>query len=160
MWEDPFVVSNMKMAIAFFGSLFVLASLFGAAEAERFVKKLKLPSGQTAVIAEGEFEPRSTGSYSVRLYADAGGAFPADHFLGGLVHERDGCVEKVVLEDVDGDGRAEIVVLVRCAGTGSYLSAQAYAVHKKELTLQAVVAGLPPAADAVSALRKAEGQRP
>ena len=34
-----------------------------------FVEKLALPSGQTAVVAEGDFEARSIGSYSVRIYS-------------------------------------------------------------------------------------------
>ena len=35
-----------------------------------FVEKLALPSGQTAVVAEGDFEARSIGSYSVRIYSN------------------------------------------------------------------------------------------
>jgi hypothetical protein len=92
------------------------------------------------VVAEGDFEPRSIGSYSVRLYSGENPQRPTDDFLAGVIHERDGSIEKVVLADVDGNGRDEIVVIVRNAGTGSYLSAHAFAIEKKRLVLRASVA--------------------
>jgi len=50
------------------GLLIALSSLAVAVEpSERFVQKVALPSGHTAVVAEGDFEARSTGSYRVRL---------------------------------------------------------------------------------------------
>lgn len=50
--------------------LFLYASCACATESStRFVQKLALPFNQTAVVAEGDFEARSTGSYSVRIYA-------------------------------------------------------------------------------------------
>jgi hypothetical protein len=38
---------------------------------DRFIKKIKLPSGETVVVAEGDYEARSVGSFSVRLYEPA-----------------------------------------------------------------------------------------
>ena len=146
----------MKSIFTSLGTLLLSAVLLAGAEAERFVQKLQLRTGQTAVVAEGDFEPRSTGSFSVRIYGGANPQFPTDDFLAGVFQERDGFVEKVVLADIDGDGRDEIVVVVRCVGTGSYLSAHAFAVVKKRLVLRASVANLAPTADPVAALKKAK----
>ncbi len=142
--------------IGVLGTLLISAVGLDAGAADRFVQKITLPSGQTAVVAEGEFEPRSTGSYSVRLYSGENPRFPTDNFLAGVVQERQGSIEHVVLADVDGDGRDELVVIIRSAGTGSYLSAHAFAIGKRSIVLRASVAGLAPDADPVSALKKAK----
>lgn len=145
---------RMRKLIAVLGTLLISGAVLTAAEADRFVQKIKLPTGQTVVVAAGDFEPRSIGSYSVRLYSGVNPKFPTDDFRVGVIHERDGSIEKVVLADVDGDGHDEIVVIVRCAGTGSYLSAHAFAIGKKSLVLRSSVADLPPDADPVSALKE------
>ena len=48
--------------------LMFLAAAAHAVAQDRFIAKLALPTGQTVVVAEGEFEARSIGSFSVRLY--------------------------------------------------------------------------------------------
>ena len=149
----------MKTIIAVLETFLISGIFLLAAETDRFVQKIKLRTGQAVVVAEGDFEPRSMGSYSVRLYSGENPQFPTDDFLAGVIHERDGSIEKVVLADVDGDGRDEIVVIVRCAGTGGYLSAHAFAIDKKKLVLRASVAGLAAEADPVSALRKTKMRR-
>ena len=127
-----------------------------AAESERFITKLKLPSGLTAVVAEGEFEARSIGSFSILLYDAAAPGDETTFFLSGLIHPRDGGIEKVVLADVVGDRRPEIVAIVRSVGTGGYLSAHAFAIDKQRLLFRAAVESLPPDADPLAALRKAK----
>ena len=126
-----------------------------AAAAGRFVTKLSLPSGQTVVVSEGEFEARSIGSFSVRLYQAAAPENEAKFFTSGLVSARDGVVEKVMLVDINGDQLAEIIVVVRSVGTGSYLSAHAFSVNMDQtLVLLSSIAGLQSTADPVAALRK------
>jgi hypothetical protein len=121
----------------------------------RFVAKLSLPSGQTVVVSEGEFEARSIGSYSVRLYRSAAPENETTFFISGLVSARDGVVEKVMLVDINGDELAEIVVVVRSVGTGSYLSAHAFSVDMNQrLILLASIEGLQSTADPVAALRE------
>jgi hypothetical protein len=129
-----------------------------AAEPARFVGKVTLPSGQTVVVAEGDFEPRSIGSYSVRLYSGRQPRFPTDDFVAGLIQKRDGAVEKLVLADIDGDRSPEIIVILRSVGTGNYVSAQAFTVAKGQLVLRASVATLPANSDPVAALKKANKQ--
>ena len=117
--------------------------------------KLSLPSGQTVVVSEGEFEARSIGSFSVRLYQAAAPENETTFFTSGLVSARDGVVEKVMLADIDSDDLPEIMVVVRSVGTGSYLSAHAFSIDKDQrLILLASVEGLQSTADPVSALRK------
>jgi hypothetical protein len=135
------------------------ANTLQAAETERFITKVKLPSGQTAVVAEGEFEARSIGSFSVRLYDAAAAGDETTFFRSGLVRPRNGVIEKVVLADVAGDQRPEIVVIVRSAGTGGYLSAQAFAVARQRLLFRAAVNSLPADANPLAALRKAGRKR-
>jgi hypothetical protein len=150
------VYMNKFLALA----LALLASgTLNAADSERFVTKIRLPSGQTAVVAEGDFEARSIGSFSVRLYDAAPPGDETTFFRAGTVRPRDGTVEKVMLADVDGDQQPEIIVLVRSAGTGSYLSAQAFAFDKHGLIFRAAVDGLPPDAEPIAILRNSTGIR-
>jgi len=133
--------------------LLVATSVHAAAQ-HRFVSKLTLPGGNTVVVAEGDFEARSTGSFSVRLYRPAAAPDETTFFTSGLVRARDGVVEKVVLADVDGDREQEVIVVVRSVGTGNYLSAHAFAVAEGTLIFRAAVEGLAADADPVAALRK------
>ena len=129
-----------------------------AAASERFITKIKLPSGQTVVIAEGDLEARSIGSFSVRLYAAAAPGDETTFFRAGRIRARDGTIEKVALADVAGDQRPEIVVIARSAGTGGFLSAHAFAIDEQRLTFLSTVTGLPPDADPIEALRKSNGK--
>lgn len=130
------------------GSLSALAE-----EAGRFVSAVMLPTGQTVVIAEGDLEARSIGSFSLRLYEAADAPNYTTFFVDGLIHSRDGVLEKVLLADVNGDQQPEIIVLARSVGTGNFLSATAIAVADNHLVLTAAVIGLAAAADPVSALQ-------
>ena len=130
-----------------------------AAAKERFVSRLTLPSGQTAVVAEGDFEARSIGSFSIRLYKAAKPPNETTFFTSGLVRPRDGTINKVVLADVDGDGRKEIVVVVHSVGTGGYLSAQAFAIAGDRLVFRGAVEGLARDDNPVAALRRSMQRR-
>lgn len=121
----------------------------------RFVQKLKLSPTQTVVIAEGDLEARSIGSYSVRLYASENNE-ETTFFQVGIIYERDGVIEKIALADIDGDGRAEIVVIVRSVGSGNYLSAQAFRFNQQQISLRASVSGLPATTDPFVALKQAK----
>lgn len=148
----------MKSALAALLLLFAVPSQ--AQAPERFVAKIALPSGQTVVVAEGDFEARSIGSFSVRLYAQAEPPDATTFFTSGLVRPRDGTVEKITLADVDDSGAQEVVVITRSAGSGGYVSAQAFAVAGDQVSFRAEVNDLPANADAVDALRKAAQATP
>jgi len=121
----------------------------------RFLTKLSLPSGQTVVVSEGEFEARSIGSFSVRLYQSAAPENETTFFTSGLVSARDGVVEKVMLADLNADDLPEIIVIVRSVGTGNYLSAHAFSVEMDQRLLRlASFEELQSTADPVAALRK------
>ena len=126
-----------------------------------FVEKLALPSGQTAVVAEGDFEARSIGSYSVRIYSRQSGQPDDDttFFSSGVIRARDGTVEKVFLAELGNDDPPSLVVAIRTAGSGGYLSADAFTIGKTAVVLRASVSGLPANADPVVAL-KSTLQRP
>lgn len=125
-----------------------------AAESSRFIKKTALPSGQTVVIAEGDFEARSIGSFSVRLYDAAPLSDNTTFFSTGLIRSRNGTIETVILADVDKCPEPEIIVIVRSAGTGGYLSAHAFTFDDKSLDFLTAVEDLSPDSDPVVALRK------
>ena len=129
--------------------------LWRAEPTGHFVQKLALPTGQTAVIAEGDFEARSIGSYSVRIYSTQS-AQPDDDttfFSSGVIRARDGTVEKVFLADLGNDGPPSLVVAIRSVGSGGYLSADAFTIGKDTVVLRASVSGLPANADPVVALK-------
>lgn len=149
----------MKRAVAAAALLLAQAPLSASAGAERYVESLRLPTGQVVVVAEGDLEPRSIGSYSVRLYSGRAPEFPADDFVAGVIRPRDGTVAGVLLEDVDGDARPEIVIVIQSAGSGGYLSADAFRYGRRSLARQSSVSGLAPGADPVAALRKSNGKR-
>ncbi|MFM8336333.1 MAG: PliI family lysozyme inhibitor of I-type lysozyme [Opitutaceae bacterium] len=131
---------------------------FASAATDRVVTRLRLEPDVTVVVAEGDFEPKSIGSFSVRAYradsAAVGQELDTDDFIGGLICERDGVVEAVTATDIDGDGRAEVVVKIRSAGSGGYLSAVALAVRGRAVEVRARVADLDATADVVKALRE------
>ena len=121
----------------------------------RFVQKLAFPAGQTAVVAEGDFEARSIGSYSVRVYSRES-AQPDDDttfFSAGVIRARDGTVEKAFLANIANDGSPSLVVVIRSAGSGGYLSADAFTIANKMVLFRASVAALPANADPVAALK-------
>ena len=146
------MVSKVQVACLFL----LCASLAGAAEpTRRFVQRLALPTGQTAVVAEGDFEARSIGSYSVRVYSIQS-AQPNDDttfFSSGVIRARDGTVDKVFLADLGDDGAPSLVVAIRSAGSGGYLSADAFTIGKHTIVLRASVFGLTANADPVVALK-------
>ena len=131
--------------------LLVFGSGLSAAESnDRFVQKLALPDGRAVVVSEGDLEARSIGSYAVRLYASD----DAVSFSSGVILQRDGTVEDVRLADLDGKGKLQVVVIVRSAGTGGYLSAQAFAFTNKEIEVRSHVENLPKDADPIAALTR------
>ncbi|MCG8531276.1 MAG: PliI family lysozyme inhibitor of I-type lysozyme [Desulfovibrionales bacterium] len=119
----------------------------------RFIKIIPLPSGQTLVVAEGEFEPRSVGSFSIRLYHPSATDLDRTSFLvNGFIGEREGSLERVILERDKAGALSRIIVQVRSAGSGGYLSGAAYGLAQGRLVFLAQVQGLPPTADLPRAL--------
>ena len=108
--------------------------------------------GVNAVADEGEGEPRSIGSYALRLYKAGDPSFPFDAFAAGAVRPRDGTLEALKFADIDRDGRPEVIVVSRSAGSGGYLSVDAFRFQKDALVLAASKSGLPADADPVAAL--------
>ncbi len=133
----------------------MLAALaYGAERNSRFAKRFKIPgSSEVVVVAEGDFEPRSAGSYALRVYGGSSKKFPTDDFVAGLIRPRNGTVEAVRFDDIDGDDRPEILVLIRSVGSGGYLSADAFRYRARSLEWVASVSGLDKVADPVQALR-------
>lgn len=135
------------------GVVFAAPATLGAEENARLLRKAVIPGGpRIVVVAEGDFEPRSIGSYSLRAYAGTNPRFPYDIFIAGTVRPRDGTVEDARFSDVDRDGSPEIIVVMRSAGTGGHLSADAFQLHGTVLTLLEAVAGLAEDADPIRAL--------
>ena len=137
-------------------TILILTALNGCASTTgRFVQKLALPTGQTAVVAEGDFEARSIGSYSIRIYSRQS-TQPDDDttfFSSGVIRARDGTVEKIFLADLGNDDPPSLVVAIRSAGSGGYLSADAITIGKNAVALRASVSGLAATADPIAALK-------
>ena len=135
--------------------VFLLASFaFGAERNLRFVKKFNIPgSVGVIVVAEGDFEPRSTGSYALRVYGGASTKFSTDDFVVGIIRPRNGVVEAVRFDDVDGDAKPDIVVIIRSVGSGGYLSADAFRYGINSLEYINSVSDLDRTTDPIQALR-------
>ncbi len=95
--------------------------------------ELRLQSNIVAVVSEGGLEPRSIGSYSLRVYEVIEAQHPYDNYVTGVLVPRDGTIESLVGEDINGDGVREIVVITKVAGSGAYISAIAYEYKNKKL---------------------------
>jgi len=118
------------------------------------VIEIFMPSGQIVTVTEGVGEPRSIGSYSIRLYSGKMKEYPFDDFLTGTVRPRDGIVENVLVSDLDQAGDPELVVIMRSVGSGSYRSADAFSVFGNTIHLVETVSGLAPEMDPVVQLAK------
>ncbi len=150
-------MSASRLGVALLAGLLLLP--LQAAAQDRFIPRLALPSGQTVVVAEGDDEARSIGSFSVRLYEAAQASDATTFFSAGLIRPRDGALERVLLADVNGDGRPDIVVVARSVGTGGYQAAYAFAAMHDGLSFVGAVQGLGAQADPVAALRLAGKRR-
>lgn len=109
------------------------------------------------VVAEGDYEPRGIGSYTLRVYAKNDPAYPYDEFLTGTIRQRNGTVESLKFADVDHDGTAEIIVTTRYVGSGNYVTVDAFRLRKKNLQLVTSIAGMDASKDAIQALKKKLG---
>lgn len=149
----------MKRITLFLFGLLITAAAFSADDA-RIVKTVAFPQvASTVVAAEGDLEPRSIGSYSLRVYARNDPAFPYDNFVAGIVRPRDGSIEDIRFADLDRDGVPEIIVVMRAAGSGGFLSADAFRFHDRSLTLLTSVSGIDGDADPVDALASTVNKR-
>lgn len=142
------------IAISVSAILLFIALAHGSEGSLRFVKKFQIPNAaEVIVVAEGDFEPRSVGSYALRVYGGSSKKFPTDDFVVGLVRPRNGTIEALRFADLDGDGRPEIVVIIRSVGSGGYLSADAFRYRTKSLEFIGSVSDLDKGADPIRAMR-------
>jgi hypothetical protein len=142
----------MRVCVCVLVAVFAVGSAAAPEPSEtsvRYVKKIAVPGNQTVIVAEGDFEARSIGSYSVRLYAN-----DTTIYESGVLLQRDGTIEDVRLADIDGDKKEELIVIVRSAGTGGYQSAQAFSLSDNRVEARTQVTNLPADADPVAALDK------
>ena len=152
---------NEKAALSIFSVLVSAHLLFGAQSEQRFVQLFQFPGTlESLVIAEGDLEPRSVGSYAVRVYEAHSEKFATDEFIAGIVRPRNGIIEAVRFDDIDGDNRPEIVVVIRAVGSGGYLSADGFRYSNRLLEWIGSVADLDKTADPVLALREKLKSRP
>lgn len=123
-------------------------------DAARFLQKMVLPGKLVAVISEGDWEARSIGSYSVRIYSTEHSATDDDttFFVSAITRKRDGGIERILLAELDAGEPPSLIVVIRSAGSGGYLSADAFTVTGEEILLRASVYGLPARADPVQNL--------
>lgn len=126
---------------------------------ERFVQKVAIQTGLVAVVSEGDFEARSIGSYTVRVYFDpsAGEGNETTFYAAGLVRARDGTVRSVAPLAVSGRKRPLLIVVVQSAGSGGYLSADAFAIEPRSVRLVGSVTGLAPSEDPTLQMQRTLG---
>ena len=145
----------MKRTIVASFCVVLLATLaYGSEPNLRFAKTFQISgSRELIVVAEGDFEPRSMGSYALRVYGGASQNSPLDDFIIGIIRPRNGTIEAVRFDTVDGDDKPEIVVITRSVGSGGYLSADAFRYQAGSLEWILSVSDLDKGADPIQALR-------
>jgi hypothetical protein len=150
--------SFMKKIALLLAALIVSASSIAADNGGRVIKTGLFPQTKgMIVVAEGDYEPRGIGSYTLRVYAKNDPAYPYDEFLTGTIRPRNGTVESLKFADVDHDGNPEIIVTTRYVGSGNYVTVDAFRLRKKNLQLVTSIAGMDANKDAVQALKKKLG---
>ena len=118
-----------------------------------FSEGVQLLKNSYVVVEESALEPRSIGSYSIRLYDLTNPDFPTDNFVYGIVRARDGTVQSIEKADINKDGEEDLVVLIRSAGSGGYLQAEAFQCIDGEVEVIASVLDLDPKAKYLEKLR-------
>jgi hypothetical protein len=88
-------------------------------DAGLFREVLHLENGMLLVVEESALEPRSVGSYALRLYSALDTRFPYDDFRAGLILRREGTLE-AVRELPDEQCEDCVMVCIRNVGTGNY----------------------------------------
>jgi hypothetical protein len=125
-------------------SLLFISSLQAAEE--RFLEKIRFSKDLAVVVASGDFEPQGNGSFTVRFYRADDEAvrqdFDVDNFVAGILLERDGVIEKVEMLDIDGDASKELIIAVRCIGSGAYLSGFALTLRNEVVQIVAQDPGM------------------
>ena len=127
-----------------------VCSMMGAAP---FSEGVQLLENSYVVVEESASEPKSIGSYSIRLYDLANPDFPTDNFVSGIVRARDGTIQSIEKGDINKDGEEDLVVLIRSAGSGGYLQAEAFRFVDGKVELVASALGLDPKAKYLERLR-------
>lgn len=141
-------------------ALLIFAAVANGKEADpKQSQKHRHPSGKVIVVTEGDYEPHSIGSYTLLLYNEIkvdekDRSLDWLEYLDGCVRARDGSIENVLFADLDGDGKKDVVVTIRCAGSGNYLSVDGFLIKGEKLTLYRSIASLDKGADPVLALKK------
>jgi hypothetical protein len=147
-----------KLASLLFLSFLPLSVTYGAGLGQKDSHEVTLSSGELVVIHEGLGEPRSIGSYSLRVYSVSSQKYPYDNFIAGIILPREGVVDLVEKYDLDKDGGDEIIVIVRSVGTGNYISVTAIKYEGHSLKVLSGLDGLTKDVDPIKSLAYAFSQ--
>ncbi|WP_434777630.1 PliI family lysozyme inhibitor of I-type lysozyme [Neisseria sp. Ec49-e6-T10] len=102
-------------------------------------KIITLPDSRVAVVASGDLEGASVGSYSLAIYTNS----DLIDFVVGAIFPRDGSIfmdngePRVEFADMNGDGKEEIVITKLTAGSGAYLEVDILSIEDKSIKLLA-----------------------
>lgn len=124
----------VRVAVCFLLICGVFALVSAARAGDLFEATIPLRNGQLLVVAESDLEPRSVGSYSLRLYSNERPEFPYDRFLAGGVYHRDGVLEAAL--ELDPKHCEDcFMICMRSVGTGGYLSRHIFSYANNRLVL-------------------------
>lgn len=146
--------SGLPIASLFFLPVAFLPAAFAHAQDQAPLTATS-PDSRYVTVAAGPGESASIGSYALRLYQNSNPDFPTDDFIAGVIRPRDGSLLPLEWQDITGDGDEELIVRTESAGSGSYVSADAFSFGESEISLVASVSDLGPDADVISALQDA-----
>jgi hypothetical protein len=128
--KTPTRVRTWLAAIGFLIAL-VVSPVWSA---DRFVAQFPLRGGFVCVVAEGDGEPRSIGTFSVRVYRN----LDVGDYAAGIIARRDGFVRSAYALPPAADGRAQIAVEVETAGSGRHATLHVFTFDPPTRTLRPI----------------------
>jgi hypothetical protein len=112
------------------------ALLLAAPASARNGVAVTLPDKRVAVLAQGDLEQDSVGSYSVTIFKDS----TLTHFVAGAVFSRDGAIlradgkARTRFADITGDGVPELIVSKLSPGPGNRVEVDALKIDAASIT--------------------------
>jgi len=125
-----------------------------AEESSLFSQVLVWRESGRVIVSESDQEPRSIGSFSIRVYGGANPDFPFDDYQAGGIFSRDGVIESIHILDVNSDDLDDLVVVQRAVGSGGYRSADAFSVGQTQIVRIGGVTGVAPDVDLLELLKE------
>ena len=97
----------------------ILACDLSEKKDSKFHDSLKLSDEITISVDEDTYEPRATGSYTLKAYYYD---ISNGDLIDGVVKQRDGFIKEVIIKNIDKEKKKEIIIKLETLGSGKYFT--------------------------------------